>query len=36
VPYYQSCVAGIALMVIVLVFPQKRIAQLSDETTSPT
>jgi hypothetical protein len=31
VPYYLSCVAGIALMVIVLVFPQKSKAPLSDD-----
>lgn len=33
-PYYLSCVAGIELMVIVLVFPQKSKAQLSDDISS--
>lgn len=34
VPYYMSCFAGIVLMVIVLMFPQKSKVQLSDDISS--
>jgi hypothetical protein len=31
VPYYLSCVVGLALMVITLIFPQKRMVRPSDD-----
>lgn len=33
-PYYLSCITGIALMAIVLLFPQRSIEQISDEVSS--